>query len=145
MSIRPRHGDAPEQRLSTLQTINAFFFGSDLEFKDRMGPPGKLDREYEYAVVAERDHSIVAFSFATLEGAQECARLEAMETVFVIPDSLKRGTRRFAHFVSTDGMPMRLGTARPAQDDAPSSSAASSSSQPEAARHHLRRLGHLGR
>ena len=84
MSIRPRHGDAPGQRLSTLQTINAFFFGSDLEFKDRMGPPGKLDREYEYAVMAERDHSIMAFSFATLEGAQECARLGARTRRFIV-------------------------------------------------------------
>ena len=69
---------------STLQTINAFFFGSDLEFKDRMGSPGKLDREYEYAVVAERDHSIVVFSFATLEGAQECARLGARTRRFIV-------------------------------------------------------------
>ena len=53
-----------------------------------------------------------------------------METVFVIPDSLKRGARRFAHCVHTDGVSMRLGTARPTQDDTPSS-AASSSSQPD--------------
>ena len=52
-----------------------------------------------------------------------------METVFVIPDSLKRGARRFAHCVHTDGVSMRLMTARPTQAPT-SSSAASSSSQP---------------
>ena len=92
MSIRPRHCDAPGPRLSTLQTINAFLFGSDEELQDRMGPPGKLDRDYAYAVVAERHHSIVAFSFATLEGAQECTRLGARTRRFVVEINYPIGT-----------------------------------------------------
>ena len=92
MSIRPRYGDAPGPRLSTLQTINAFLFGSDLELQDRMGPPGVLNREHAYAVVAERHHSIVAFNFATLEGAQECARLGARTRRFVVEINHPVGT-----------------------------------------------------
>ena len=92
MSIRPRYGDAPGPRLSTLQTINAFIFGSDLELQDRMGPPGKLDREHAYAVLASRSGTIVAFSFATLEGAQECARLGARTRRFIAEINYPVGT-----------------------------------------------------
>ena len=92
MSIRPRHYDASGPRLSTLQTINAFIFGSDLELQDRMGPPGKLDREHAYAVLASRSGTIVAFSFATLEGAQECAGLGARTRRFIAEINYPVGT-----------------------------------------------------
>ena len=91
--------------------------------------PTKEQREAEKEAAAARkrayDEAVAVFQ-AQIDAedpsgqARQALKEEAMETVFVIPDSLKRGGRRFAHFVLTDGVSMRLGTARPTRDDATS-------------------------
>ena len=90
MSIRPRpmvahDGDdrKRETRPSILETINGYFFGK-IALQDRMGPPGVLNRDHEYAVVAGRNEIVVAITFATLEGAEDCARLGARTRRFVV-------------------------------------------------------------
>ena len=37
---------------SMLEAINSYFFGN-VALQDQMGPPGMLDRDHAYAVVAE--------------------------------------------------------------------------------------------
>ena len=74
-----------------LETINSYFFGN-IALQDQMGPPGSLDREHAYAVLASRSGTIVAFSFATLEGAQECARLGARTRRFIAEINYPVGT-----------------------------------------------------
>ena len=64
---------------------NAIVGGLDAAFQDRMGAPNAISRDHDYAVLAERgENNVIAFSFATLEGAQECARLGARTRRFVV-------------------------------------------------------------
>ena len=80
-----------EARPSMLETINSYFFGN-IALQDRMGPPGVLNRGHAYAVVADRNGIVVAITFATLEGAEDCARLGARTRRFVVEINHPIGT-----------------------------------------------------